>query len=659
MALDRNNAAMEPKSHPMLLTKKQMKQEVERLTTELQLITSQRNERQDHLTFISEDTMENRPYHKANPFYEKLKLEHAQVMSDLRTLEADYTETSEKFSELTKETVFYQSPLHYASAHNHPNVVTLLSSNDCTDINMKDDEGCTPLIKAAQRDNLECISILLRHGADPHIVDVNGDAALHHAICRGNIPVVSKLLEYNVDIKAKTEYGLTPYKLALFENQLKMAEFLIENGAEAPSELTPNSGGAAAVESEQSMKTCANSNEEENFSTDIKPSSSAVRPARQLKSLLKKSFRIKRGSRRLKDEVSLSEGTMTREPEQKKKKCVTFNKEVHYNTNKKPFCSGIRPPGELKPILKKSLQISGDNGRNQDQIPLRLSENPHVTTENTVTTSAIKEDIDNSSSRYTIIEKQSLYSKKIAAMKKQDQAGLSRSKSMIDLSTLGEAQPDFSKKKSCLMVETKKGEDFLPPSNMHDIVPQPPVHANATSTSHVSETGDNRQSSEETTVNTSSVSERGDNRRSSEETTVNTTSVSERGDNRRPSEETTVNTSSVSERGDNRRPSEKTTVNTTSVSETGDNLQSSSSKETTVNNTSVDHTPSLGDALDPQNAHMRVLVSSPAHGTSYAAKTPVMVFLLWAATTSLLLLTSSLWLLQLVALTMPWIWNLI
>ncbi|XP_075845686.1 uncharacterized protein LOC142859270 isoform X2 [Microtus pennsylvanicus] len=224
-----------------------------------------------------------------------------------------------------------RSPLHYASAHNHPNVVTLLSSNDRTDINMKDDEGCTPLIKAAQRDNLECISILLRHGADPHIVDANGDAALHHAICRGNIPVVSKLLEYNVDIKAKTEYGLTPYKLALFENQLKMAEFLIENGADAPSELTPNSGGAAAVESEQSMKTCANSNEEENFSTDIRPSCSAVRPTRQLKSLLKKPFLIKRGSRRLKDEVSLSEGTMTREPEQRKKKYVTFNKAAYDN----------------------------------------------------------------------------------------------------------------------------------------------------------------------------------------------------------------------------------------------------------------------------------------------------------------------------------------
>ncbi|XP_041490156.1 uncharacterized protein LOC121435128 isoform X2 [Microtus oregoni] len=238
------------------------------------------------------------------------------------------------------------------------------------------------------------------HGANPNIVDDSGYAALHHAICRGNLRVVSKLLEYNVDMKAKTKCGLTPYKLALFENQLEMAQFLIDNGADAHSELTPYSpphssarratrvpcpvrrprtthlqpglvsGGAAAVESEQSMKTCANSKKEENFSTDIMPSCSAVRPARQLKSLLKKSFLIKRASRRPNDQISLSEGTITREPEQRKEKCVTFNDEIHYNTDKKPFCSGVRPSGELKSILKKSLQISGASRRPNDQISL-------------------------------------------------------------------------------------------------------------------------------------------------------------------------------------------------------------------------------------------------------------------------------------------------
>ena len=59
--------------------------------------------------------------------------------------------------------------------------------------------------QATEWDNLECISVLLRYGANPDIVDDSGYAALHHAICRGNIRVVRKLLEYNVDIKAKTE----------------------------------------------------------------------------------------------------------------------------------------------------------------------------------------------------------------------------------------------------------------------------------------------------------------------------------------------------------------------------------------------------------------------------------------------------------------------
>ena len=49
-----------------------------------------------------------RPYHKPNLFYEKLKLEHKQVMWELKIFENENTEASEKLSELTKETVFYR-----------------------------------------------------------------------------------------------------------------------------------------------------------------------------------------------------------------------------------------------------------------------------------------------------------------------------------------------------------------------------------------------------------------------------------------------------------------------------------------------------------------------------------------------------------------------
>ncbi|CAO2641625.1 Adhesion G protein-coupled receptor E1 [Lemmus lemmus] len=139
-----------------------------------------------------------------------------------------------------------RTALHYSCAHNHPAVVMLL---------------------ATQRDNVECVSILLMHGADPHIIDFTGDAALHHAVCRGNTEIASKLLYHKANIDAETEYGLTPYKLALFEKQHGMAEFLIKNGAKVhlerkqnrhsenpaiPSSLADDKGNTSAIKDEQS-----------------------------------------------------------------------------------------------------------------------------------------------------------------------------------------------------------------------------------------------------------------------------------------------------------------------------------------------------------------------------------------------------------------------
>ncbi|OBS68240.1 hypothetical protein A6R68_03215, partial [Neotoma lepida] len=95
-------------------------------------------------------------------------------------------------------------------------------------------------ILATQRDNIECISVLLTEGADIHLKDFSGDTALHHAISSGNTTIVRKLLDYNADINGKTAYGLTPYKLALFERNQQMAQFLIQNGANTHSVVKPN-----------------------------------------------------------------------------------------------------------------------------------------------------------------------------------------------------------------------------------------------------------------------------------------------------------------------------------------------------------------------------------------------------------------------------------
>ncbi|KAM7321512.1 hypothetical protein ACRRTK_019604 [Alexandromys fortis] len=97
---------IEPMSDTMLFTMK-LKEKGE-LTKELQLMTSQRNELQERLISIREGTVDNRPYPKPNPLYEQLKSEHDEVMMQVKRLENENTKASQKFSELTKETVFYR-----------------------------------------------------------------------------------------------------------------------------------------------------------------------------------------------------------------------------------------------------------------------------------------------------------------------------------------------------------------------------------------------------------------------------------------------------------------------------------------------------------------------------------------------------------------------
>ncbi|XP_019065068.1 ankyrin repeat domain-containing protein 26 [Fukomys damarensis] len=68
--------------------------------------------------------------------------------------------------------------LHFACVCGHPEVVTLLVEHKC-DIDTRDRENSTALIKAVQYHQEECASILLEHGANPNVADASGNTALH------------------------------------------------------------------------------------------------------------------------------------------------------------------------------------------------------------------------------------------------------------------------------------------------------------------------------------------------------------------------------------------------------------------------------------------------------------------------------------------------
>ncbi|KAH0504371.1 Disks large-like protein 5 [Microtus ochrogaster] len=94
----------------MLLSKKQINKEEERLTTELQLMTRERNDLKDRLMILTEGDVDNSPYknHKPNALYEKVKMDHKQIMMELNNFVSENTETLENFKKLSKETVFYR-----------------------------------------------------------------------------------------------------------------------------------------------------------------------------------------------------------------------------------------------------------------------------------------------------------------------------------------------------------------------------------------------------------------------------------------------------------------------------------------------------------------------------------------------------------------------
>lgn len=63
------------------------------------------------------------------------------------------------------------------------------------------------------------MAILLRHGADPNIVDSRRNTALHYAVYSGNTSIAGRLLEHNADIESKTKVKITQfYFLYTFDN---------------------------------------------------------------------------------------------------------------------------------------------------------------------------------------------------------------------------------------------------------------------------------------------------------------------------------------------------------------------------------------------------------------------------------------------------------
>ena len=126
---------------------------------------------------------------------------------------------------------------------------TLLKNDYIKDINAKNSDGDTYLIRACARDNegqIEIVKLLLEKGVD---VNVKSDfmqmTALHYAAYKGTPEMVQELLKHNPNMDDTNEYGKSPLFWAIHnkKRRLEIGRLLLTNGCNV--NLQDNAGNTA------------------------------------------------------------------------------------------------------------------------------------------------------------------------------------------------------------------------------------------------------------------------------------------------------------------------------------------------------------------------------------------------------------------------------
>ncbi|XP_077930267.1 putative ankyrin repeat domain-containing protein 26-like protein [Halichoerus grypus] len=102
-----------------------------------------------------------------------------------------------------------RTALHLACANGRPDVVAVPVERKCQ-LDLFDKGYRTALMKAVQCQNERCVTILLEHGADPNLMDIAGNTALHYAAVGSNTSIAEKLLLHhaNIEVRNKDEFTI-------------------------------------------------------------------------------------------------------------------------------------------------------------------------------------------------------------------------------------------------------------------------------------------------------------------------------------------------------------------------------------------------------------------------------------------------------------------
>ena len=128
------------------------------------------------------------------------------------------------------------SPLQYALWSKDVNDIEMakLLVENGADVNARDSNGETALMRAASKGNIEFIELLISKGADVNAKEnTNGHSVLMYAVStEGDIESVTVLVKNGADVNARNYDGVTALMGAVFDGNIEAVSALIRNGAD-------------------------------------------------------------------------------------------------------------------------------------------------------------------------------------------------------------------------------------------------------------------------------------------------------------------------------------------------------------------------------------------------------------------------------------------
>ena len=162
------------------------------------------------------------------------KLHHAVLDNDLSLAES----IIEQGASLRSRAKYGKTALHFASLNRDKGVdmmILLLGNEDQEILNVRDDDGQTPMHYAAEIDFTDAIELMIEKGALPDVLDYCGFSSYLWAVVAGRFSATSLLLRLGVNVNSASADGRSALGWAARLGHSEIAGLLISKGADVMS----------------------------------------------------------------------------------------------------------------------------------------------------------------------------------------------------------------------------------------------------------------------------------------------------------------------------------------------------------------------------------------------------------------------------------------